>query len=78
MDGRVGLVEDVTSINALAATMHRKSGEPAFKPVLYRETAVHVSGPKRAYIIRYASPISLYDKHRPAFDRLISSIKFTE
>lgn len=76
--GRSGLVENVTSINALAAMMHRKDGGPAFKPVLYRETTVYVTGPHRSYNIRYAAPASLYDKHRPAFDRLLGSFKFTE
>lgn len=78
IDGRMGWIEDQTSMNALAATMHRKIGDPIYKPVLYRETTVYITGPKRAYTIQYSSPVSLYDKHRPAFDRFLASFKFTE
>lgn len=78
IDGRMGWIEDQTSMNALAATMHRKSGDPIYKPALFRETTVYITGPKRSYAIKYSSPVSLYDKHRPAFDRLLASFKFTD
>lgn len=76
VDGRVAWIDDQTFINALAATMHRPAGTPAFKPVLYRETTIFVTGPKKSYIIRYSAPVSLYDKHRPAFDRLLAGFRF--
>lgn len=78
IDGRMGWIEDQASMNALPATMHRKIGDPVYKPVLYRETTIYITGPKKSYAIKYSSPASLYDKHRPAFDRLLSSFKFAE
>lgn len=73
--GRKGILIDETSMNALAAGMRHRSTPPP-PPVLTRQQTVYVSGPARPYAFTYEAPVSIFEKHRPEFEKLLASIKF--
>lgn len=65
-----------TRINALAAGMHHQETPPP-APVRYKETFIYVETHGKQYLIEYAAPTAIYDKHRPALDHLLETFRWT-
>lgn len=46
--------------------------------VRWRELVILIHGPTRNYRLTFGAPVPLFDREKPAFDRLLSSLKFSQ
>lgn len=67
------MLSSVRSEHSFAS--HRTGPMPP--PFMYRETDIWFDTPYDAYHISYGAPVVLYEKYKPAFERLLATFKWT-
>ncbi|MBI5244301.1 MAG: hypothetical protein HY922_11595 [Elusimicrobia bacterium] len=81
------LVYSYTNLNATTADMlshvnivdgHMPPPRPPPKPVMYKWTYVYFDTPAGPFEIEYSAPVEIYEKHRPKFQHLLDTFRWTK